>query len=708
MKAVILAGGRGTRLFPLTQRIPKPLVPILDKPVMAHIIALLKKHGISQAAVTLGYLPELIKNRFLNEFASVSLNFFTETQPLGTAGSVKNASDFLISDADDSFLVISGDSMCDIDLGKAIEYHKSKNADLTIILKRSDDPLQFGVVKTASDGSVERFVEKPSWSQICSDKVNTGIYIIKKAILDFIPTNKAFDFSKDLFPVLMKKGLRLFGFVTEDYWCDIGSVSSFLKCNFDALAGKVGIELELDGKIFSENGDLFYLSYGAKLEPGAVICNNSIVGRDCVVLRNCYISGSVICDGALVGRGSVIKNSVICHGARIPDEAIILGIHNDNKNIRNEFAFPSNNDRILDDDGEFILPDGFDGAALSRFSDALLSINDNNLIYLSGFDRELSDTICSFLAKRGAKVYISDAENEDEAAFCACIGCGRSLFAQKRDGRLNIKIFDKDGFILSPEDRNKLVSAFYSSRANKEEETYSVPCFFVKELYYCALYSRMKGCDGAVLIKGNAPDSFLRALRERGISPDGSGGISLDFERSGVEFPEGDFFDMDHIKALIISSQPHRRAFVSAESAFSLKNAGYKVYSLEEREKNDGIRLIDYPEMYDSSFAFTKLIELYGLWGCDKLLRRFKDLADFSTYSVFRPFKGSRMEFTDRINSLFSDFKNDKSKGIVLEDPLSKINISPCALKGFRIYVQSRRLEAAKELGDFVAEKLNI
>ena len=223
IKAIIMAGGEGTRLRPLTCDMPKPMTPLCGKPVLWYIVELLKKHDIKSAAATLLYLPEMVTDYFCSESdPDMEMSYFVEDIPLGTAGSVKNTGTFI----DDTFVVISGDAMCDYNLTKAIEYHRSNGADATIILAKVEKPLEYGVVVTDENGRVERFLEKPGWSQAFSNTVNTGIYIFEKHCLDLIPASMSFDFSKDLFPAMMEKEYKIYGYEETGYWCDIGDLSS--------------------------------------------------------------------------------------------------------------------------------------------------------------------------------------------------------------------------------------------------------------------------------------------------------------------------------------------------------------------------------------------------------------------------------------------------------------------------------------------------
>jgi len=223
VKAIIMAGGEGSRLRPLTCNRPKPMVPVLNRPVMAYCLDLLKQHGISEIGVTLQYLPQAIQDYFGDgsDFG-VRLHYFVEETPLGTAGSVKNAAAFL----DETFVVVSGDALTDLDLSQAIAFHRNRGAAGTLVLTRVDCPLEYGVVITAPEGQIVQFLEKPSWSEVFSDTVNTGIYVLEPEVLDYFAPGQKFDFSQDLFPLLLREKKPLFGLVLSGYWCDIGIAQS--------------------------------------------------------------------------------------------------------------------------------------------------------------------------------------------------------------------------------------------------------------------------------------------------------------------------------------------------------------------------------------------------------------------------------------------------------------------------------------------------
>src|SRR5256714_412671 len=241
MKAVVMAGGEGTRLRPLTSNQPKPMVPIVGKPCMEHIIELVREHGFEEVVVTVAFLPQAIRSYFGDgESLGMTIEYSVEESPLGTAGSVGLAREKL----DEPFLVIPGDALCDIDLTKLVEFHREKGAAVTIGLKSVENPLEFGIVVTDDDGRIERFLEKPSWGQVFSDTINTGIYVLEPEVLRHIPTDRPFDFSKELFPLLLEMGRPMYGHVMEGYWQDIGNLDQFRQANFDALDERVRLNVK--------------------------------------------------------------------------------------------------------------------------------------------------------------------------------------------------------------------------------------------------------------------------------------------------------------------------------------------------------------------------------------------------------------------------------------------------------------------------------
>lgn len=326
MKAVIMAGGEGTRLRPLTCGVPKPMVPILNKPMMEHILNLLRFHGITEIASTLWYLPKDVTDYFGDgsDFG-VSMEYFVEEQPLGTAGSVKNAEDFL----DETFIVVSGDSLTDIDLTKAVEFHRSRNAVATIVLTRVSNPLSYGIVIRDEDGRIQQFLEKPSWSEVFSDTVNTGIYVLEPEVLQLFGRGENFDFSRDLFPKLLQQKAPLYGYIADGYWSDVGNLDVYRQAQQDCLDRKVRITLPEprgDG-LFIEEGAVIdpdveirgpvYIGRGTRIEAGVELGKYSVIGPNCRIAAGASIKRSTLWAGAQVGSGSELRGCVLGQNARV-------------------------------------------------------------------------------------------------------------------------------------------------------------------------------------------------------------------------------------------------------------------------------------------------------------------------------------------------------------------------------------------------------
>jgi len=303
------------------------MVPILNRPVMSYTVDLLKKYGITKIAVTLAYLPGVIKDYFGNGAEhDVSMEYFIEDNPLGTAGSVKNTGDFLL----DPFIVISGDALTDLDISAAVKFHKQSGSQATLVLHRQPIPLEYGVVITNEQGRITRFLEKPSWGEVFSDTVNTGIYILEPGVMDYLTQGENYDFSKDLFPKLLDDGIPMYGYVTEGYWCDIGDLRSYRQAQFDVLDGRVNVDIhalerqsgvwvgegctlprtvEIDGPVYIGKGSV--LGEGAKLGP------YTILNDYCQVERAASLKGTVVWKYSRLGQDVECRGATVCSNATL-------------------------------------------------------------------------------------------------------------------------------------------------------------------------------------------------------------------------------------------------------------------------------------------------------------------------------------------------------------------------------------------------------
>jgi len=345
-----MAGGEGSRLRPLTCQLPKPMVPVMNRPLMEYAIDLLWHNGFNDVAVTLQYLPEHIREHFRDGSGfDMRMQYYVEDEPLGTAGSVKNAAAFL----DETFVVISGDALTDIDLSAAMEFHRKRGAMATLVLTSVDDPLEYGLVITDQHGSITRFVEKPGWGEVFSDTVNTGIYILEPEVLDYVEPGKMVDFSKDVFPRLLENREPLYGCAMPGYWCDVGSIEQYAQAHRDVLHGKVNIKLkgqEVERGIWMEDGvevhprtSLYppvYVGENSYLGPGTEIkasvlgprnwietlasIKRGVTWQDACLEKKSNVRGAILCNSArLAPRSAVYENAVIGDSSLVEEKAVV-------------------------------------------------------------------------------------------------------------------------------------------------------------------------------------------------------------------------------------------------------------------------------------------------------------------------------------------------------------------------------------------------
>src|SRR5450432_2817630 len=340
MKAVVMAGGEGTRLRPMTANQPKPLLPVVNRPIMEHVLRLLRRHGFTDTVVTVQFLASVIRNYFGDgDELGMNLQYATEETPLGTAGSVKNAEAEL---RDSRFVVVSGDALTDIDLTDMARFHHANGALVTVALKRVANPLEFGIVNTGEDGRIERFLEKPTWGQVFSDTANTGIYMMEPEIFSYVAAGEPVDWSQDVFPKLLDIGAPVFGYVADAYWEDVGTLESLIQVQADVLNRQVDIDIEgfevMPGVWVCEGAEVdpeailkgpLYIGNYAKVEAGAELREYTVLGSNVVVKSGAFLHRALVHDNVFIGpqvnlRGCIIgKNTDIMRGARIEEGAVV-------------------------------------------------------------------------------------------------------------------------------------------------------------------------------------------------------------------------------------------------------------------------------------------------------------------------------------------------------------------------------------------------
>ena len=318
MKAVIMAGGEGTRLRPLTSNAPKPMMPLVNRPMMEHIIELLRRHGIEEIVVTVAFMANTIRNYFGDgsEFG-VRMVYASEETPLGTAGSVRNA----MAELNDTFLVISGDVLTDIDLGAIIDFHQKNQALATIGLIPVENPLEFGIVITREDGTIERFLEKPTWGEVFTDTINTGIYVFEPAIFNWIEADEPVDFSSEVFPKLLEAGEPLYGAIASGYWEDVGTLDAYVRAHQDILDGKVDVSIS-----GFEVSDGVWVGQGAEVHPDAVVAGPAVIGDNCIVDAGAHLGEYVVLGtGVRLGRDAELERTVVGENAYLGDAVKLRG-----------------------------------------------------------------------------------------------------------------------------------------------------------------------------------------------------------------------------------------------------------------------------------------------------------------------------------------------------------------------------------------------
>jgi mannose-1-phosphate guanylyltransferase/phosphomannomutase len=334
MKAVVMAGGEGSRLRPLTIRRPKPMVPITGKPVMEHILNLLKRHGITEVIVTVQYLASNIEDYFGNgsQFG-MRITYSREDVPLGTAGSVKNAEDQLT----EPFLVISGDALTDYNLTNIIKYHEEKKALATLTLAHVPNPLEYGVIITNEEGQITQFLEKPSWGEVFSDTINTGIYVLDPQIFSYFEKNVQYDFSQELFPYMLKKGDPIYGYIANGYWCDVGSLSEYMRANAEALESIVELEIpakNIGGNIWCEEGvqieedaQLYgpiYLAHDCQVKAGSIIHGPSTIGHYTIIDERAQVDRSIVWNNSFIGERAELRGAIVGSSTSIKSKAVMF------------------------------------------------------------------------------------------------------------------------------------------------------------------------------------------------------------------------------------------------------------------------------------------------------------------------------------------------------------------------------------------------
>lgn len=334
MKAMVMAAGVGTRLRPLTHFIPKPMIPIVNKPVLEHTLELLRKHGFDEVVINLHSYPEMIRKYFgEGQNCGIKIHYSQEKTLLGTAGGVKRAEKYF----NNTFVVMSGDGLTDVDLTRVLEFHRKKKSLASMVLKKVDARFDYGVTLIDQYSRIEKFIEKPAWSDVFANTVNTGIYVFEPEIFKYIPKNKIFDFGHDVWPLLLFRKQPIFGFEMNSYWCDIGNLQEYKRAEKNALEGAV--KVKIPGKVKNKNiwvGENTFIhpqvritgpvviGSNCQIEKGVTINSFTTIGNNNIIEEGAVLSDCILWAGVQVAKGVQLRNCVIGNQARISENISVF------------------------------------------------------------------------------------------------------------------------------------------------------------------------------------------------------------------------------------------------------------------------------------------------------------------------------------------------------------------------------------------------
>ena len=504
-----MAGGEGKRLRPLTCKIPKPMVPVMNRPVMEYTFDLLKKHNIKNAGVTLQYLPNEVKNHFGDNYNGINIEYFVENTPLGTAGSVFSAGDY----ADGCIVVMSGDALCDIDLTQAIEFHKKNHSIATLVLKSVDNPMEYGVVLTNEDGSINRFIEKPDISELFGNLVNTGIYILEKEAFEGFDKNKKFDFSKDVFPKLLEEGKPIFGFISESYWCDIGSIDQYMQAHRDIFDGKVNLDIKANkyGNIYVQQGAIIdntsilkgpcFIGKGSKILSSVAVEPYSVIGANCMIdnntslkrsilwknvnlSRNCEIRGAIICDQVNIFKGcSVFENCIVSsnaslgEGCQISDGAKVWPEKSikANSKINDDYIW-GNKEEFFSLNGIFAKKELFTPEIISHLGKAIASSLPQSGSVAISHDGSLETNMIKYALAAGILAGGGDVCDCEKSLFIVlkhavkALNLNAGIYIQLIEDKIKIEFIDSDARIYDKTKIKNLTVAFEQTSAHHYDD----------------------------------------------------------------------------------------------------------------------------------------------------------------------------------------------------------------------------------------------
>lgn len=753
--AVVLAGGFGTRLSPLTDETPKPLVRILDTPVLSAILCNLSKTKIEKTVVSTCYHPEKIEKFCKENFPEVECR--KECVPLGTAGGVKFCAD---KDCD-AVLVVSGDAVFDFSLQKVIDFHAANEAEVTIVASRKENPTHYGVMETDENMNVTSFCEKPSWKKVKGNLVNTGIYVVSKSVLCTIPDYLQYDFSKNLFPRLLKEGRSIKVFDVDGFWCDIGSFDEYFECNRLAAKGKVsciedrGISAEDLGKRGVDAGNDVYVSQNAiigknvRLSDGAVLCENTCVAdscdiSSCIVFENCRIGkgsslyGSIIGEGCVVGENCIIpEGCVIGDKSRIADGTVLS--RNERISARStvggrerEKMFFGSKSNMFVDDGVCLVEKADVCSYVLRLSEAVNAafakgdnmfcqfavMSDNNTLHLKNL-------FVSGLLQCGAVVFDCLEGTKNVCSYItAKLDADSGVYFAEENEKVTVSFFNREGDAVDEQDERKITKAFSLVKGSGEMSVsqHSIITIPATQMYSVLLQGFAQKLTGNRSFDGIkifiSPDAKthskalgvletllcrMSACLTKESSKDVLNvSVNKDGTRATLRFGNT-ILDHEHIVAAVLKN----KEILGIEKMYVGTNAPSVLKQMAEKTQNKTFC----PENLvfgDACFAIVSFLSAMVVRGenADALSR------EIPLFEIFRDeFIGdiNRGETMQRLSRLYNDTKNDSGDGIRLSMADGNVTVIPDRTRGLKIVAEAQSMEAARELtikiGDIIKGK---
>lgn len=756
VSAVVLAGGFGTRLCPLTDIKPKPLVKILDTTVLESILCRIKDAGVESICVSTHYHAEKVQELCSDKYPEVVCK--CECVPLGTAGGAK----FCTGNGEENVLVVSGDAVFDFPLRPVLDFHLEKQCDVTIVTCRKENPTEFGVVVTDDDNNVVEFCEKPSWKKVRSNLVNTGIYVLSRKAVDSIPDNMQYDFSKNLFPKLMKEGRKIKSYTPEGFWCDIGTLDEYYECNARAARAELSCianegqtpESLVEKGIHSERG--VYVSEKCMIGKNVRLAGPGVVCRDTHIGDNCDISSSIIGEGtrvgkgcsiscAIVGQGVVVgENCIIPEGCVIGDESRICDGHVMKKNERVAArAYCGGKDgknMLFSHNAEIFVDDGLVGldvedfrTEITRLARALCVVHskgENTRVFVSVMCSKacmhIKGALISGLQCENADVFDCGMGNEAMCSYITsrlCVNVGVYIYAS--EGKIYLRLLNSEGYFIDDTHERKISkvlnlleeSGTKATLAGRTCDFSYVPADKMYHAYLSEFAKRLSGSGGLGGLKicftgeennSNSVLSWVLSEMSAELAENGTRdtiNISVNPEGTRASVRYGNIIlDHEHICAVVLKN----KEILGIEEMHVDENMPTVLRSMAGKNSRRHAQKTEDFICRDACLSVIALLSVVA-----KRAEAFASICDeiplFEIYTDEYIGDANRAETVEKLSRLYHDSKNDSGEGIRLSLADGNVTVVPNRAKGLKIVAEAQSMEAARELtikiGDIIKGK---